>query len=68
MACDSGRNRCEAGFGNRPCRKRACPICGLHWAKDWRQVMFRALQAEPGPVVMLTPTPFACAAATTVSR
>jgi hypothetical protein len=51
------RVRCTRGWQARSCKKRTCSICGVVWARDWRRVLFEALQ-EPGvPVVMTAVTP-----------
>ena len=51
------RKRCERGWRGQSCKKRTCSICGIVWARDWRRVLFEALQAPGAPVVMSAVAP-----------
>lgn len=48
----------EPGFDHvlRTCKRRNCPRCGVHWARDWRRVMAINLAAKHGPVVLVSIT------------
>lgn len=51
------RKRCSRGWKGQSCKKRTCEICGVVWARDWRRVLFEALQAPGVPVVLSAVTP-----------
>ena len=51
------RKRCTRGFRGQSCKKRTCQVCGVVWARDWRRVLFEALQAPGVPVVLSAVTP-----------
>ena len=53
----AARERCTRGWQGQSCKKRTCRICGVVWARDWRRVLFEALQAPGVPVVMSAVTP-----------
>lgn len=53
----STRERCTRGWRGQSCKKRTCGVCGVVWAKDWRRVLFEALQAPGVPVVLSAVTP-----------
>ena len=52
-----GRKRCTRGWQGQSCKKRTCEVCGVVWARDWRRVLFEALQAPGVPVVLSAVTP-----------
>ena len=51
------RKRCTRGWRGQSCKKRTCEVCGVVWARDWRRVLFEALQAPGVPVVLSAVTP-----------
>jgi len=51
------RKRCARGWRGQSCKKRTCEVCGIVWARDWRRVLFEALQAPGVPVVLSAVTP-----------
>lgn len=51
------RKRCTSGWRGQSCKKRTCEVCGVVWARDWRRVLFEALQAPGVPVVLSAVTP-----------
>lgn len=51
------RVRCVRGWRGQSCKKRTCAICGVVWARDWRRVLFEALQAPGVPVMLSAVTP-----------
>jgi len=53
----AARERCTRGWQGYSCKKRTCRICGVRWARDWRRVLFEALQAPGVPVAMSAVTP-----------
>lgn len=53
----AARERCTRGWQGQSCKKRTCRICGVAWARDWRRVLFEALQAPGVPVVLSAVTP-----------
>jgi hypothetical protein len=51
------RKRCTRGWKGQSCKRRTCEVCGVVWARDWRRVLFEALQAPGVPVVLSAVTP-----------
>ena len=51
------RKRCTRGWKGQSCKRRTCGVCGVVWARDWRRVLFEALQAPGVPVVLSAVTP-----------
>ena len=51
------RKRCTRGWRGQSCKRRTCEVCGVVWARDWRRVLFEALQAPGVPVVLSAVTP-----------
>jgi hypothetical protein len=49
--------RCPNGTLWKPsCKRRACPVCGPRWARDWQRVLGVNLEALGGPVATIAIT------------